>query len=144
VDLGNGEADSLNRVMGALWRMPLRMIFTSMSGLLTGALLVLTAPNFLAGIRYRLVFLSACQVSHSSNPPLTIKRLYVSAETSSELAITHNPPLRHHPTNPQPDVEQHNRSKRLGPQSIYPRPRSLNVRSIKCHHLVSHNHVIIL
>jgi len=37
----------MNRVMGALWRMPLRMIFTSMSGLLTGALLVLWAPDIL-------------------------------------------------------------------------------------------------
>jgi len=31
-----------------IWRLPLRMVFTTVGGLLTGALMVLTAPNFLA------------------------------------------------------------------------------------------------
>lgn len=33
-----------------IWRLPVRMLFTSLGGLLTGALLVLSAPNFLAPV----------------------------------------------------------------------------------------------
>lgn len=37
----------MSRVVSALWRMPVRMLFTTLGGLLTGMLLVLSAPSLL-------------------------------------------------------------------------------------------------
>lgn len=40
----------MKRAIEALWRMPVRMLFTSVGGLITGALLILSAPTFLGPV----------------------------------------------------------------------------------------------
>jgi len=75
------------------------------------------------------------RTASSSDSPLTIERLYVSAKRSSELAVRHNPALGGNAADPQAKDKQHNSDQRLRPHSVDPCPYRLVVNCFSNHAL---------